>query len=113
MPAMAQHIQLDTASGIVMLAILYIVVGFWGARYGDDDGRERTKEFGILIAVGMKKWRLIWVTTLETMFVASIGALTGVIGSLPRLYLYQHPIRIAGDAAKAMDKLGFRSADYF
>jgi hypothetical protein len=44
------------------------------------------------------------------MFIACIGAITGVIGSLPPLfYLYQHPIRIAGDAAKAMDKLGFEA----
>ncbi len=110
MPDMAQHIQLDTASGIVMLAILYIVVGFGVLGTVMMMVAERTKEFGILIAVGMKKWRLIWVTTLETMFIASIGALTGVIGSLPLiLYLYQHPIRIAGDAAKAMDKLGFEA----
>lgn len=106
-PDMAEHIKIDNASGILMLAILYIVIGFGVLGTVMMMVSERTKEFGILISVGMKKRRLIGVTTLETIFIACLGALIGILGSLPPiLYLAQHPIQIAGGAAAAMDKLG-------
>ena len=75
---------------------------------------ERGKEFAILISVGMKKWRLTLVTILESVFVAFVGMITGVIGSLPLVfYLYYHPIRVTGEAAKSFDELGIEAVINF
>jgi ABC-type lipoprotein release transport system permease subunit len=110
MPDLVQNIQLDNASGIVMLLILYIVIGFGVFGTVMMMVSERAKEFGILISVGMQKWRLLWVTTLETIFIAFIGMVTGMIGSLPLiLYLHAHPIRMTGEAAKTFDALGIEA----
>jgi len=102
MPELVQSIQVDNAGGIIMLGILYIVIGFGSFGTIMMMTAERAKEFGILISVGMKKWKLIFVTTVETLFISFIGVLIGVIISIPILiYMYNNPIHLTGDAAKA------------
>lgn len=110
MPEMAQHIVIDNASGIIMIVILYIVIVFGVFGTVMMMVSERSREFAILISVGMKKWRLILVTTLESIFVAFVGMLAGVVASLPIvLYLYYNPIRVTGEMAKSFDDLGIEA----
>jgi ABC-type antimicrobial peptide transport system permease subunit len=60
-----------------------------------------------LISVGMKKTRLMLVTTLESVFLSFIGVITGIISSYPIIYyLKLHPIHITGEGAKTFDALG-------
>ncbi|MCZ6702762.1 MAG: FtsX-like permease family protein, partial [Ignavibacteria bacterium] len=68
---------------------------------------EKTKEFGILISIGMKKWRLSYVSFLESLFLSFIGVLAGIIVSIPILYyLKQNPIPLTGEMADVMLKFG-------
>ncbi len=107
MPDLVQNIQLDNASGIIMLIILYIVISFGVFGTVMMMVAERTKEFGILISVGMKKVKLIWVTMLEAIFLSFLGVVTGSIGSFPLIYyLHKNPIYITGAATKTFDQLG-------
>ncbi len=107
MPDLVQNIQLDNASGIIMLIILYIVIGFGVFGTVMMMMTERTKEFGILISVGMKKTRLTLVTTLESVFLSFIGVVAGIVSSYPIIYyLKLHPIPITGEGAKTFDSLG-------
>ncbi len=102
MPELVQSIQVDNAGGIIMLGILYIVIGFGVFGTIMMMTAERTKEFGILISIGMKKWKLVFVTTLETIFISFIGVLIGAVISIPILvYMYFNPIHLTGDIAKA------------
>jgi ABC-type lipoprotein release transport system permease subunit len=106
-PELVQSIEVDNAGGIIMLAILYIVIGFGIFGTIMMMTAERTKEFGILIAVGMKKTKLILVTTLETIFISLVGVFAGIIVSYPLLlYFYYNPIRLSGDLAEAMLAFG-------
>ncbi len=110
MPDLVQSIQLDNASGLIMLAILYIVIGFGVFGTVMMMISEREKEFGILIAVGMKRYRLIFVTTIETILVSFLGVVTGILASIPLIrYLHNHPIPITGEAAKTFDSLGIEA----
>lgn len=107
MPDLVQGIEIDNASGLVMLIILYIVIAFGIFGTIMMMTTERAKEFGILISVGMKKWRLALVTTLETAFLAFLGAISGALISLPIItYFHNHPIPITGDAARMFDLFG-------
>ena len=107
MPDLKQNIQVDNASGIIMMAILYIVIGFGVFGTIMMMVAERAREFGVLIAVGMKKWKLIWVTTIETIQVSFIGVFAGFLSSIPIVYyLHNNPIPITGEAAKTFDSLG-------
>ena len=71
---------------------------------------ERQREFGVLIAVGMKKRILMIVTAIETLFVSFIGVIGGGLFSLPILYYYYlHPLKITGKAAEAFQAFGFEA----
>ncbi|MCU0413429.1 MAG: FtsX-like permease family protein, partial [Ignavibacteriaceae bacterium] len=92
----------------IMLGILYIVIAFGIFGTIMMMTAERVKEFGILISVGMKKWKLYLVTTLETMFISFIGVLTGALVSLPLLiYFVNNPIPLTGEMADAILAWGF------
>ena len=107
MPDLVQSIELDNASGIIMLIILYIVIAFGVFGTVMMMTSERIKEFGILVSVGMKKIKLIGVTTIETILVSFLGVLMGFLGSIPLIYyLHYHPIHFTGEAAKAYESLG-------
>lgn len=103
MPELVQAIQADSAGGVLMLIILYIVIGFGIFGTVMTMTTERTREFGVLISVGMKRWKLIAVTVVETVIISMMGALAGVAVGIPVLwYFYLNPIPLSGDYAEVM-----------
>lgn len=55
----------------------------------------------------MRKWRLMIVTTIESIFVAFIGVVAGMIASFPVIYyLHLNPIRFSGKGTQMFDSLG-------
>lgn len=107
-PELVQYIQVDNASGIIMLGILYVVIAFGIFGTIVMMTAERIREFGILISIGMNKWKLALVTTLETIFISFIGVAAGAITSIPILiYLAENPIPLSGQTAEAMLEWGF------
>lgn len=107
MPELVQSIEVDNAGGIIMLGILYVVIGFGIFGTVMMMTAERTKEFGILISVGMKKWRLGLVSLLESLLLSFIGVLAGIIVSIPILYyFFKNPIPLTGEMADLMLKFG-------
>ena len=107
-PELVQSIQIDNASGIIMLGILYIVIAFGIFGTIMMMTAERVKEFGILISIGMKKWKLGLVTLYETLFISFIGVLTGAVISIPiLLYFRANPIPLTGESAEAILAFGF------
>ena len=106
-PELVQSIQVDNASGIIMLGMLYIVIAFGIFGTIMMMTAERVKEFGILISVGMKKWKLALVTVYETLFISFIGVVAGALISIPiLLYLKANPIPLTGEMAEAIVKWG-------
>lgn len=107
-PELVQSIEIDNAGGIIMLAILYIVIAFGIFGTIMMMTAERVKEFGILISIGMKKWKLGVVTFFETVFISLIGLLGGILISVPLLlYLHANPIPLTGEYAEAILAFGF------
>jgi ABC-type lipoprotein release transport system permease subunit len=107
MPELVQSIEVDNAGGIIMLGILYVIIGFGIFGTVMMMTAERTREFGILISVGMKKWRLNLVSFFESMFLSFIGVMAGVIVTIPILYyLHRNPILLTGETADMMLKFG-------
>jgi ABC-type lipoprotein release transport system permease subunit len=107
MPELVQSIEIDNVSGIIMLGILYVIIGFGIFGTVMMMTAERTREFGILISVGMKKWRLSLVSFLESVFLSFIGVAAGVIVTTPVLYyLNQNPILLTGELAEMILSFG-------
>ncbi len=108
MPELVQYIETDNASGILMLLIIYMVIGFGILGTVLMMTLERNREFGMLIAVGMKRHYLGFVVALESVILSIIGVLCGTILGLPLLiYLYYNPIRFVGETALIMIRYGF------
>jgi len=108
MPEMVQYIQFDNASGVVMLVLVYIVIGFGILGTVLMMTMERTREFGVLVAVGMKKRVLGGIVVLESIILAVQGALVGIAIGVPLLlYLAAHPILLHGETARAIESYGF------
>ncbi len=104
---LVQQIESDNASGLIMLGILYLIIGFGVFGTVLMMTAERRKEFGVMIAVGMKKIKLAGIVTLEMLFIGLIGMMSGILMSIPGVLLgYYNPVRLTGDAAKSMEAYG-------
>lgn len=107
MPELVQGIQLDSVFGLVMLLILYMIVAFGILGTIMMMTAERTKEFGILISVGMKKKWLMLISLLESIFISLIGAFSGLVVAMPIIaYLKNHPLVFKGELAEISLKFG-------
>jgi ABC-type lipoprotein release transport system permease subunit len=103
LPEFVQSVAMNDASTVMILLILYAIVGFGIFGTVMMMATERRREFGVLISVGMNRWRLIGVTTLESIMISMVGAAIGASAGYPLMYyFYVHPIILTGDYAKAM-----------
>ncbi|MDA3944969.1 MAG: FtsX-like permease family protein [Bacteroidetes bacterium] len=102
MPTLLQSLELDRASGMMIIYMLYLVVGFGILGTVLTMMLERQREFGILLSVGMKRSQLALITFVETVFISMIGVAAGLVGGFPIiLYMHHHPIRF-GEEMEAM-----------
>lgn len=107
MPELEQAIQADRGSGIIVLIVLYMVVGFGILGTVLMMITERSYEFGVMLSVGTPRATLAKILSLEVLFIAVLGAGTGILLSLPGVwYLSRNPIEIAGVASAAMEQYG-------
>jgi len=107
MPELVQAIQADNAGGLIMLMVLYMIVGFGILGTILMMTAERKYELGIMIAVGMHRFKLGFNVFIESLFMALIGALAGILISLPVIwYFHIHPIYLTGDLARGIEKFG-------
>jgi ABC-type lipoprotein release transport system permease subunit len=109
-----QHIKADNASGIIMLAILYLVVAFGVFGTVVMMTSERTREFGIMVSVGMKKSKLAFVALLEMLMIGTLGILSGIVASFPVIgYYYFNPIYYGGELGAVIENYGIEPKLYF
>jgi len=98
----------DNKSGMIMIGILYLVIAFGVFGTVLMMLAERTREFGMLVSIGMQKTKLARVVTLELLFVGFLGIIAGVIASLPVVFYGNiHPIRFTGEMGKMYEDYGF------
>jgi len=68
---------------------------------------ERKREFGVLVAIGMQKKKLVSIMTLEMLLIGLLGILAGVlVATILILYGVDHPITFKGEAAKMFEEYG-------
>ena len=107
MPELVQQIQSDNASGWILLAILYLIIAFGVFGTVMMMITERKREFGVMIAVGMHKFKLALIVTVEMIFIGLLGLIAGIIGSMPViLYYHYNPIRLSGEVAESIETFG-------
>ena len=113
-PEIVQFIESDKSGGIVMKAILYIVIGFGIFGTIIMMVAERKRELGVMIAVGMQKFKLAVILFYETILIGLVGVISGFIASIPLiLLLVQNPIELPSELADAYVQFGFEPFMYF
>jgi len=113
-PELEQMIEADRSGALIMKAILYMLIGFGILGTIIMMLSERKKEMGIMVAVGMKKGRLIAILIYETVLIGIMGVLAGFAASIPLIAtLVKNPIPIPGEAAEAYSEFGLEPVIYF
>jgi len=98
---MLQAIESDNFFGKIMIGVLYMVIGFGIFGTILMMTMERKREFSIMMAIGMQQHKLISQVILESIYIAAIGAVIGLIISFPIVYFYSlNPIPITGESAQ-------------
>ncbi|MNX53511.1 Lipoprotein-releasing system transmembrane protein LolE [compost metagenome] len=109
-PEISNHIKADAISFYIFSGILYLIIGFGLFGTVLMMTAERKYEFGMLIAIGMKKSKLELVLFGETLLITFLGVLLGILCSLPLvIYLRERPIRFGGETARAYEQFGFEA----
>lgn len=113
-PDLVNMVTGDRAGAVIMKGILYVVVGFGILGTIIMMMAERRKEMGVMIAIGMQKYRLQRILALESLYIGLIGVLIGVALSLPIVStLVSHPIPLTGESAKVYESFGIEAVFYF
>ena len=109
-PDVKQHIETDSNNMKYIQGILYMLICF--GIFGTIVMMmvERRFEMGMLVAVGMKKTRLIGLFLLESVFTVFAGCVLGLITSIPIVYyLNRHPLKMGGETARIYERFGFEA----
>lgn len=108
MPDLVQAIQADNSGGLIMAGVLYLIIAF--GLFGTIIMMlaERQHEFGVLVAVGMRRIKLSFMVLLESVLIGVLGTIAGFCLSIPVVYwLHYNPIRFTGEAAQSFAAYGF------
>ena len=112
MPGIVQSIKLDLVSGLIMYVILIVVVAFSILNTFLMAIFERTREFGVLMAIGMTPGRLMKSLFLESATITLIGIILGIIsGGMITWYYQVHGILISG-ASELLSQYGLPERMY-
>jgi ABC-type lipoprotein release transport system permease subunit len=97
MPGLRQAIEMDLVSGLIFYGLLIIVVAFSILNTFLMAIFERTKEFGVMMAIGTTPRRLTKVLLVESMAMTLIGIIAGIILGIVVTYYFQvHGIDFSG-----------------
>jgi ABC-type lipoprotein release transport system permease subunit len=97
MPGLRQAIEMDLVSGLIFYLILILVVAFSILNTFLMAIFERTREFGVLMAIGTTPRRLTKLLLIESLSMTMIGIVTGIfLGCLITWYFQIHGLEISG-----------------
>lgn len=107
-PELEQLMLTSQSKNWIMHFILYMIITF--VMFGTIlmATQERKYELGVLLAIGMKRWKSMLMVILETIIISLIGVLVGVGLATPVAYYFHYnPIHLKGEQAEMMSDLGF------
>lgn len=107
-PELKQMILLDNASGAIFLLFLLMLVGFEIFNTTAMSIIERTKEFGVMQALGMKPRQIGVLVALELVIKVTIALAAGLAVTFVLAYFFQdYPIPLGEQYQKIAESYGF------
>ena len=111
-PGLVQGIKLDLVSGSIFYFILILVVAFSILNTFLMAIFERTKEFGVMLALGVKPSRLLKLVLMESSFLTLTGVIIGgVAGCIVTLWFQNNGINLEG-ASEVLKEYGMSGIVY-
>jgi len=102
-----EMIEADRVEGYVFMFILYMVIGFGIFGTTLMMLAERRHEFGVLVAIGMKRFQLAILVWMEVMILSIMGSFLGMFGAYPICYyLWANPVQLTGDMSDMTEEYG-------
>ena len=112
MPGLRQSIEMDLISGLIFYLLLLLVVAFSILNTFLMAIFERTREFGVMMAIGTTPGRLTKVLLIESMTMTLVGVVAGIFaGSLVTIYFQTHGIDFSG-ASELLSQFGITGRIY-
>ncbi len=85
---MAELIWVDKLSGFVLMSIVLVIIGAGVLNTVLMSVMERTREFGVMRALGTRPRRVFWVVLTEGGFIGVLGVILGSIAVYPLLHYF-------------------------
>jgi putative ABC transport system permease protein len=102
-PELIQAIVMDKLFGYIFYFILFLITAFGVLNTVQMSVFERTRELGIMMAIGTRPRQIVTMVLLESVFISFMGALLGiVVGCAISYYFYIHPFDFS-DYQKEME----------
>jgi ABC-type lipoprotein release transport system permease subunit len=110
LPELDQLIEADSAGHYLTIYLLYLVISFGLFGTMLMMTRERLHEFGILVAIGMKKQVLGMVVVAELFFISMAGIISASVVGYPLVtWLKHHPIQVGGRMGELYEGFGLEA----
>lgn len=94
-PALQQYVILDDAGGWMMLIVIVLIIAIAAGNALLLSQLERTREFGLFLAIGLEPGNLIRVVLFENLLIVTAGVLIGTLGGgMLTWWFQQNPIPI-------------------
>lgn len=115
-----ETIQVGNSKGLIFIFILYLVISFGILGTVMMLLSERKKEFGMMLALGMRRKILALIISLEMFFMTLVSAFSAFIVTVPILIFgSRHPYKLHGDMAEQLSKMNmepllkFQGIDFY
>jgi ABC-type lipoprotein release transport system permease subunit len=106
LPELRNLVILDDAGMYLMLLVLIVVVAFGILNTILMAILERTRELGMMMALGLRPGAVFRMVYWESIFMAAVGLAIGLALALPSVvYLVGHPIELTGEAMQGMTEM--------
>jgi len=108
MPQMKQTLEFKQSGDLVFMGILLLVVGFGILNAVLMSITERFREYGVVLALGMRPGKLAATVAIESLLMLIIGLVLGdLAGFGASYYFHVHPIVVGGNLADLYRQYGF------
>ncbi len=111
-PLLASMLAVMGVNSAIMLGIFMLAMGFGIINVMLMSVFERTQEFGVLMAVGMQKHKILGLILLESLWMGVCGATLGLIGCLALMQLLQITGLPLGSMAEGLGAYGVDTVLY-
>lgn len=110
LPEINQLITVDKAGGTFVLIILYGIIAFTLLGTVIMLTEERSREFAVMVAIGMSKKLLAFVSFIEGVILVLLGAISGILFAIPIVWFFKvNPIRLTGEIREIIERFGFEA----